>query len=142
MPRQHIEFTGIVENGHLPDATRQQIASTLKKVEGKRITIAISEMKRARSLSQNAFYWSVVVPQVQDMFTDNGMDADSEEVHSYLKEHVGGLKVILTEPSGGKKTVPGSSRKLTTGQWEDYMTKIRAWAAQFNVHIPLPNEIL
>lgn len=135
-----IEFSGIVQNGHLPAPVRTQIANTMQRMEGKRLAIKISEAKRRRSNSQNAYYWGVVIEQVRQLFADSGTDIDKEECHDFLKQHVGGLKDVVCDPSGARHSILKSSTKLTTRDWEDYMEKIRAWAAQFGCQIPFPNE--
>lgn len=141
MAKNDITFEGIIANGHLPGSVRLQISDAMRRAEGKRVRIALSEVRRRRSSNQNSFYWGVVIPAVKELIADYGTDADEEEVHAYLKEHVGGFKMIVTDPSGVKKTIPGSSRKLSTYEFEAYLEKIRAWAAQFDFQIPLPNEM-
>jgi hypothetical protein len=142
MARQEIEFEGVIAGGHLPHAIRQKIALTMQQAEGKRIRVSLSEVKSRRSLSQNSYYWGVVIEHVRQMFADAGQDIDKEEAHDFLKLHVGGLKDVVTDPAGVKHSVPRSSTRLTTIDWEVYMTKIRAWAAEFGCQIPEPNEVI
>ena len=134
------EFIGTVENGHLPYGLRAQIADTMRRMEGKRLAISIKEVKRRRSNNQNRYYWGVVIPIITNMFLEAGNNTDENEVHEFLKEHVGGLKTILSDPSGIRRTVVKSSARINTSEFENYMEKVRAWAASFDVEIPLPNE--
>lgn len=93
-------------------------------------TIEIVKSKRKRSLSQNKFYWGVVV-KIISMHT--GYTAD--ETHQEL------AKMFLSYDNSGKKFVR-STTKLTTWEFEQYLDKIRAWAKyEMDCYIPMPNEI-
>jgi hypothetical protein len=140
-----VEFTAMVRGGKIPLETSMMIRDCLAKLkDATRIQITIREEKPQRSKNQNAYYWAVVVPIVHRMFVDAGNDMHKDEVHELLKQEVGGnttAKVVIT-PDGKRKVITKSSSKLNTQEWEDFMEKIRAWAAQFQVIIPLPNEDL
>ena len=136
-----LDFTGTVRNGQLPPELSRVIRDLLRRLEGKKVRVSVQEHKRKRSCNQNAFYWAVVVPMVLEMFRGAGNDCDEELVHHYLKEHVGGLVSIVRDPSGTPKTVVGSTTALSTQEFEDYLERIRAWAAAFGVEIPLPREL-
>ena len=135
-----VEYAGVVENGKLPLAVGQLIAKAIRGMEGKRLVISIREQKRRRSNNQNRYYWGVVIPAVAEMFREHGNATDEEEVHSYLKEHVGGLNRLLIDPDGKRRPVVRSSASLNTAEFEEFMEKVRAWAAGFGYQIPLPNE--
>lgn len=133
-------YSAKVENGKLPRAMSDEIARLLRMLSGRFVRITIDETRRRRSNNQNRYYWGVVIPLVVEMFTDAGNETDEMEVHEYLKEHVGGLKTVLADPTGYRRTVVKSSAKLDTMEFEVYLEKVRAWCAQFGVTIPLPNE--
>lgn len=97
-------------------------------------------MKRRRSLNQNAYYWGSVVGPITQKFRDHGNNVDCEEVHQFLKEHVGKLKQALVSPDGEILTTIESTAKLSTTEMESYLEKVRAWAAEMGVRITLPNE--
>lgn len=90
-----------------------------------------------RSTKQNAFYWGVVIEAVKRMFEDAGQPVTPEEVHAYLKEHVAGMVKVITV-GGQRKSIVESSTKLTKGEWEEYIEKIRAWGAPYGLDIPEP----
>lgn len=136
------ECTDTIMNGKLSPAISQSIAGVMRRMEGRKVSIAIKEARKSRSNKQNAYYWSVVVPAITQMFLDAGNDMDKEQVHEFLKLHVGSLKTVVTQPNGVKLTVARSSTRLNTAEWEEYCEKIRAWAAQFGVQVPLPNEYI
>lgn len=135
-----ISVQSSVYNGKLSDQARQMIMQTLRNMEGKQIEIVVKEKKRKRSLSQNAFYWGCVIPAITNMFREHGNSVDNEQVHEFLKSEVGKMNQTIVLPDGEVKEICGSSAALKTMEFEDYLTKVRAWAAEWGVVIPLPNE--
>lgn len=135
-----MQFFSKVEQGHISEGCRKSIAAALKSLEGKFTKITIEEKKKNRSLSQNAFYWGVVIPAIVNMFNEYGNNVDAEQVHEFLKAEVGKLNQKVILPDGEIKTISGSSAILQTLEFEEYLTKIRAWAAEWGVLLPFPNE--
>jgi hypothetical protein len=136
------QFFSKVEKGHLNDHCRQSIANALKSLEGKFAKITIEEKKKIRSLNQNAFYWGYIIPVIVNFFNEYGNNVDAEQVHEFLKENVGKLNQNVVFPDGQVKEVTGSTANLNTMEFENYLTKIRVWAAEWGVIIPIPNEQL
>ena len=98
-------------------------------------------MKKRRSLNQNAYYWGCVLPPIVAMFREHGSNVDAEDVHAFLKDNVGKLKQVFVTPDGEVLSGPGSTAKLGTMEFEVYLEKVRAWAAEvLGIAIPLPNE--
>lgn len=133
-------YQSIIQNGKMTREAAQQIAVKLAGCEGKMVRVLIEEVKKTRSLNQNAFYWGVVIPMVRGLFAEHGSEIDDEQAHIYLKEHVMGWKKSIHDPHGHLLTFVDTSTDKTTEEWEDAMTKVRAWAASFDMIIPLPNE--
>lgn len=137
---QSTDFTGKIIGG-LPEASAwRPMLALLRQLEGQWVTITVRARKKRRSLKQNAYYFGVIVPLCGEFMRGYGNRMDDDEVHEWLKEHVGKLTKYVTSPSGVRTKIVRSSRELDTGEWEDYMQDIRAWAADFDLHIPLPNE--
>lgn len=139
-----LELTCEVRNGRIPQEVSEAVRDALRRMNGKRIVISVRKHVKRRSLSQNRAYWKIVIPRVLEMFLDAGNDTTPEEIHEYLKEHVGGgmFARVLIDPDGRRRPVVRSSTTLTTQEWEDFMCRIRAWAAERGVDIPEPNEHL
>lgn len=135
-----IQLISVVKNGRLSPPVADRIRKFLAEMEGKTVAIAMERKRRKRSNPQNAFYWGVVLPIAVSMFAEAGENADRDTVHRYLKGEVGGMKKPVTSPDGEVIWRVDTSTRLTTMEWEDWMTKIRAWAAAFGVEMPLPNE--
>ncbi len=135
-----LEINAQVTDGKLPPAMEQKLRVILRNLDGKIIKLTVEQKKKIRSLNQNNYYFGVVVQAVLRMFLDEGNDVDAEEVHEYLKKHVGKLTKEIFTPDGEKKETSCTTRRLSTKEFEEYLEKIRAWAASFGVVIPLPNE--
>jgi hypothetical protein len=129
-------------DGKIPTAVMHRLLDAVAKMDGKRLILALREQKRRRSLNQNAYYWGVVLPPILQMFREAGNGVDAEDVHTYLKEHVGKLKQVFVTKDGEVLTGAGSTAKLSTQEMEVYLDRVRAWAAEYGVAIPLPNEQL
>jgi hypothetical protein len=136
-----IEFDGIVKDGKIPHEMSLAIRDVIRRFEGKRLKVTIAKYKRQRSRRQNAYYWGVIVEHVFDMFVEYGNDVTKEDVHQYLKEHIGKLFKEIEGPGGEIKTIIRSSTELSTIEWEDYCERCRAWSAELGRVIPLPNEM-
>ena len=127
--------------GRIPGILLPQLTEACVRMSGKPLVLTLAEVKRKRSLSQNAVYWGVVLPPIVAAFRQHGNNVDADDVHCYLKDNVGKLKQHLITPDGEVLTGPGSTAKLTTMEFEDYLAKVRAWAVEtLGVAVPMPNE--
>jgi len=98
--------------------------------EGARIELILRRATKKRTDPQNRYYWGVVVPMLAEHF---GYTKD--EMHEALKWQ------FLKKPEAAPPTV-GSTRKLTTEQFNEYIESIQIWAAsEFSVVVPDPNEV-
>ena len=91
-----------------------------------KVTITVKRRYGNRSLSQNNYYWGVIIAMLSEEF-----GTFPEETHFNLKRKF--LRV------GGSDDFPRvrSTTTLSTIEWEELMTKIRQWAmADYNIKIP------
>ena len=94
----------------------------LQGLSGRDVVILVREPHELRSVSQNNYYHGVVV---QMLATEWGTTPAS--VHTDLKREFG----------------IRSTAMLETGQFETYLTQVRAWAlTEFGIQIPEPHEVL
>jgi hypothetical protein len=135
-----VEFTALVNKGCLPKGIADQIADVVRRMDGKRLRIKIEEFKQRRSSPQNRYYHGVCVKLVTQMFRDAGNNVNEDDVHLFLKLRVGKLLQVIVSPDGEVHKSVGSTKKLSKQEFEVYLEKIRAWAAGFDLIIPLPNE--
>lgn len=123
-------FRATVTKCRLDIHDQQKWVIYLAGLNGKEVEVTVKKPEKKRSQSENRYFHGIVLPILCDYF---GYDA--EEMKDALK-----MKFLLIE-SGKIPTVRKTS-SLSTVEFEDFMTKVRQWAAQeWQVYIPLPNEI-
>lgn len=138
---QRAVFTTEIAGGRMLQH-RDDVHRLLASMEGRKARITIEEAKRPRSLSQNSYYWGVIIPGVVRVLRFYGNNVDAEAAHEFCKATFlppGGISMLIT-PLGDCEH--RSTAMLTTAAMEDYHSHIRAWAAGEGVQIPLPNESL
>lgn len=132
-----IAFTaGIAEDGRLTPEAVTETKDRLARWAGKKVTVTVQPYRKIRSLSQNAWYWGVIVPMVaQQLSQGRTFELSEEQTHYILRSAFLGL---LETPLG---PVPESSTGLTTAEFSEYCEKIIAHAAtEWALRIPTPDE--
>lgn len=102
--------------------------------------VEIKKHFKKRSLSQNAYYWTVVVSMVYDGLRDAGYSEilDAADAHEVLKAMFF-KKTIFSEKHDNLEVLK-STTKFSTIEFEERLEEIRKWAFTFlNIIIPLPN---
>lgn len=123
-------FHAQVKKGSLYFDESSKFAAFLAGMEGQRVNVTVQKPGRPRSNQENRYYWGVVIKTLSD---HTGYSDD--EMHDalrmlFLKDHTESIPTIR------------STAALTTVEFEEYMTKIRAWASQeLSVYVPEPNEV-
>jgi len=125
-------FYGQVKKGRVvldrPDQYLVHVAS----LEGKLIELTLQKERHIRTLNQNRYYWGVVVEILANHF---GYDKD--EMHEALK-----FKFLKRHEDSALPTV-GSTAKLSTVEFGDYIDTVVRWAAsEYRVVIPEANEVI
>lgn len=100
------------------------------------------EDKNKRSLPQNAYYWSCVVPLVKDGLRDLGYDdvKSEEDAHEVMKH------LFLKHQIGNKNTgevieLTRSTTSLTKEMFNQFLEDVWKWAAEYlGINIPNPGE--
>lgn len=99
---------------------------------------------RKRSLPQNAYYWSVVVPLIRRGLYDAGYDEvrTNDDAHEVIKQvHL--KRNIVNKQTGELIEIAGHTSKLTIPEFNEFIEAVCKWSAEWlNVYIPSPNEQL
>lgn len=122
-------FRGKVEKGRISLDHPESFKALLARLEGKDIALRLARHQRARSLSQNSYYWGVVVPLLAE-----SCGYDNEEMHEALKWR------FLERHDGPMPTVR-STATLNTAEFSEYVDHCRRLAAEMGVVIPDPGEM-
>lgn len=135
------EFIGKVERGKLPAHVYQSLVDLAATCEGKTLVISVRERKRIRSNKQNNFYHGTFIEAIQQHLLEAGHRVSPEDIHAGLRDAYAKNSYVVTLPNGAEFRVPASTTRLTTGEFEDYLTEIRAeFAQRFGWQLPIPNE--
>lgn len=136
-----LEFVCPVVQGRLPEREGRHFDEALRALNGKRVVVSVAEVKKTRSSQQNRYYWSCVVKLITDAFRDAGNMVNADDVHDFLKAEVGKLSQVLVTVEGEVFRGPGSTAKLTTTEFSNYIEAVKAWAAdRLDLKIPSPDE--
>ena len=119
---------GEVIYGKLVLRNRSTFDAELSQMKG-RVEVTVEKARSHRSLSQNAYYWGVVVKLISDY---TGYEPD--EMHEVLKAQ-------FNAGEFGEIRYGKSTSKLSTLDFEAYLEQIKRWAVQeLHVVIPDPND--
>lgn len=120
---------------------KRVVANAFNDLEDGRYRVTVNSYKK-RSLLQNNYYWSCMVPMVKDGLRDAGYNEvkTNEDAHEVLKQLFLKRK-LLNEINGDEIVIPGSTAKLTTVEFNLFIDDVIQWAATYlSITIPLPNE--
>jgi len=122
---------GEVKGGKLKLDAPQSYLVELSRLEGQRIELTIRKERHVRSLSQNKYYWGVIIE-----ILSNNFGYDKEEMHEALK-----FKFLKKHEDTDLVTV-GSTAKLSTAEFTEYIDEIIRWAStEYQVVIPSADGI-
>lgn len=115
-------------------ADLKRLYDKLKKLPPAEYKIYVVDKKVERSLAQNAYYFSVVVPILA-----GHCGYSKDEMHEVLKyKFIPQMIFIDNEPI----KVPKSTTSLSTKEFTEFLEEIKQWASQeMGVYIPDPGEI-
>lgn len=120
-----------IKNGKLTKKAVELIQLALQNFEGKRCEITINKQKSTRSLQQNKYYWSGVVPILS---IELGYSKD--EIHDLLKYKFLKRNIIV---GNEEEIIVKSTTELTKSEFMEFIASIQQWAAELNIIIPDPN---
>lgn len=132
---------GKVESGILSISNRKCFIDDLKIFEGLDVVVTVEKKKRKRTNPENRYYWGCVLPSLRHAMESKGFLITSKEVVHELCKFKFLKGEILNVANGELITTIGSTQRLSTIAFEEYMEQIRAYAAsEYDCIIPLPNE--
>ncbi len=89
--------------------------------------------KYRRSNPQNARYWLLLF-RISERLPVQGQTYSAEQFHLYFKSRFIGCDDVKL-PNGKVITIPKSSADLDVAEFNEYMEKVEAWAAEHNVYL-------
>lgn len=93
------------------------------------VEVVVKRPVKQRSDNENRYYWGVVIKMISQ-----STGAWPEDVHNEMRR-------LFLRIGGDKIPILQSSAELFTGDFEEYLSMVRMWAAaELGLVIPLPNE--
>lgn len=132
---------GKIINGKLTLNNQKAFIKDLALLNGLEVMVTVEKKKKKRSNPQNRYYHGCVIPSIKHAMEAKGFFIQSNEiVHELMK--VKFLKgEIINVATGEIIETIGSTTKLNTLDFENYLEQVRAWAASYlDCIVPLPNE--
>jgi hypothetical protein len=128
------KFYGTIENGKLELINPTEYQTYLNTLSGE-VELTVKKRTKKRTLSQNAYYWGVVVKMIAE---ETGHDSD--EIHELMKQMF--LKDLIKIKGEIYETVKSTTELETKGFSLDYIERIKYWAMEkLNLNIPSPDEV-
>ena len=131
-----LSVTALVKDGKamLSELQESLVQKKYQESEGKFVRLTVKVARHTRSERQNSYLWGIVYKYIADYTGDT--TEDTHEAMKYLF-----LPRQFTKFQGKDVPVEKSTTRLSTKEFEEYLDRVRSWAAsELNVVIPLPNE--
>lgn len=139
---QKISIRSNVNGGNLK-RNRNLIIDAIRSFEGADVLITLEKQKKKRSNPQNAFYYGVIIPIVQNCLRDAGYIMTNEATHDLIKLKFLKEVILTNEETGEVVERVKSTTELSTSQFMDFVAEISIFTNEyFGVNIPEPNENL
>ena len=135
-----LTYTGEVTDKGLRPHNLKRFRQEVQVFNGKEVIITVQRKRNHRSEQQNRYYWGGVVPIVCEGLNGVGYRVSKMDTHEYLKATF--LKdKLVNEQTGEYLETIGSTTKLTTTEFMEFIQDVQRWASEFlNVYIPDPGE--
>lgn len=132
------EAHGYVEDGKLHILNRRRLDQDLKDFKPCDVLIVIKKRGK-RSLPQNAYYWGVIIKEIQIRLKELGSEFDADDIHEYLKVKFNPAQIIT--PQGELLEIGKTTTELNKDEFSEYVERIREWASvTLDINIPDPGE--
>jgi hypothetical protein len=137
-----LEITTSIVNG-IFKRNRNLVLQAIQSFNNKDVVISFSKPKKTRSNNQNAYYWGIVIPLVQNGLLDaTGELRSINNIHyKILLPLFAPINEIVNKETGECIVERLTSSDLTTTQFCEYILEIQKWGSEFlGIDIPSPNE--
>lgn len=135
-----IEITTSIVNGRFK-RNQNLVNDAIRSFEGKTITITLKVQRKERSISQNNYYWGVIVTIWRKLIqTEWGEFFSIDETHEFLKYNCNYIEKV-DENTGEIIRLSKSTKDNSTTEQEEFHSRARTLAYEyFQCEIPLPKE--
>jgi len=133
-----VQAFGTIKGGRLFIRNRRTFNEDMRRFrDDEEVEIEVHRLKATRSVQMNRFYWGPVLGTLAD-YTGHS----TVELHDHFKTTLIPVEVLLADSRGEVKSssvIPGSTRKMTTDEFWEYVTRIIVIAGELGCEIPDPS---
>lgn len=128
----------ILESGKLPEGIKATLARVIPTLAGKKVKLELVEADDKRTLSQNAFYWTAIIPSIRDYLMREGETKHLSDDYIHYKILLPTYAPRFTAEGLDKVEREGiiTSSQMTKKQFSEYILKIEADMCNFNITLP------
>ena len=112
---------------------KRRFYQRIKNLDGQKVAVSVNKMHNERSLRQLAYLWAGVYPAIAEGWSGHS----TKEIHAIMKDRH--LPKTFFTFRGKEYEVEISTSKLTTGKFNEYITRIMADVAVDGIMIPDPS---
>ncbi len=131
---------GSIKGGRLFLRNRRTFNEDLRRFrDDTEVEVEVHALKATRSVQMNKFYWGPLLGTLAD-YTGHS----TVELHEHFKATLIPVEILLADAHGEVKSaskIPGSTRKMTTDEFWEYVTRIAAIAGELGCEIPDPSGV-
>jgi len=131
-------FASVID-GKLTLLAPNLFKEAVRLLDGKDVTLTI-ERSTKRTSQQNRYYWGGVIPIIQYGMQEVGVKMSHDQIHELLKYKFL-IEDVVTEDGEILMQTIGSTTKLNTVKFNEYIDNIREWAWEYlSIEVPEPNQ--
>jgi hypothetical protein len=120
-------FEGKIQKGNLVVFNSQSMKDYIESLNDKSVLVYIKEKGNIRTLEANAYYWGYILAIIED---ETGMD--KYKLHEFFKLRFNPVWHQVFDPVTKrlieKRTVGGSTRKMSVKAFKKYIDEIKIWS--------------
>lgn len=138
----HVDELGklhVIHEKMFKDDLKKEFARPGKKTK---VEIQVTKKKVIRTLSQNAYYWGVVMVEIRDRLRELSGERwiSKEDAHDFMMNKVHYIEIV-DEETGLVERIKKETHNLGKGEFAEMVEKVREWAEMFlNVTVPDPDS--
>ena len=126
------QFEGYIKDGKLKLHSKEHFQKVVARMAGQ-VMVSIESMRSQRTLDQNAWYWSQVLPLIAE-FTGH----TAEELHEIYKRMF--LPKRVVKYKNKEIVMAGTTTNQSISEFGEYLERILAEASELGVVVPEPRK--
>ncbi len=138
-------FTAVVnEHNDIVINNKESEGVYLDKYKGKQCLVEIRDTPKTRSLKQNSYYWSVVIPTIIAwQYEYEGIEYTNDEIHAYILKNIvkpeTTVRAVMNEQIIIVKAKTTS--QMSTKEFNVFKESLQLYFGERGIEIPDPKTV-